>query len=89
MIITEVWSSIPESSDGSVRKGDIIRLMNAGKNYEVTEVGVYAPSPTPTEQLRAGEVGLYLRQYKTGPGRKCRRYDYSCGSSGGRASAGI
>lgn len=40
-----------------MKKGDIIRLMNAGKNYEVTEVGVYAPSPMPVEELRAGEVG--------------------------------
>ena len=50
--------------DGSVKKGDIIRLMNAGKNYEVTEVGVYAPSPMPVEELRAGEVGYICGSIK-------------------------
>jgi GTP-binding protein LepA len=43
--------------DGAVRKGDRIRLMNTKKRYEVTEVGVYAPSPAPRDALSAGEVG--------------------------------
>ena len=50
--------------DGIVKKGDIIRLMNTGKNYEVTEVGVYAPSPTPIKELRAGEVGYICGSIK-------------------------
>lgn len=29
--------------DGSLRKGDTIKLMNTRKEYEVTEVGVLAP----------------------------------------------
>ncbi|MEG2200478.1 MAG: GTP-binding protein, partial [Anaerovorax sp.] len=29
--------------DGKVKKGDMIRLMNTKKKYEVTEVGVYSP----------------------------------------------
>jgi GTP-binding protein LepA len=43
--------------DGVVKKGDRIRLMSTKKRYEVTEVGVYAPSPTPRDALSAGEVG--------------------------------
>ncbi|MDD2216194.1 MAG: translation elongation factor 4 [Eubacteriales bacterium] len=43
--------------DGSIKKGDIILLMNTKKKYEVTEVGVYSPGPTPVETLKAGEVG--------------------------------
>ncbi|MDR1246908.1 MAG: translation elongation factor 4 [Clostridiales Family XIII bacterium] len=43
--------------DGAVRKGDLIRLMNTKKRYEVTEVGVYAPGPLPKDALSAGEVG--------------------------------
>ena len=43
--------------DGSIKKGDIILLMNTKKKYEVTEVGVYSPGPTPVERLKAGEVG--------------------------------
>jgi GTP-binding protein LepA len=43
--------------DGGVKKGDLIRLMNTKKKYEVTEVGVYAPGPVPCARLSAGEVG--------------------------------
>ncbi len=50
--------------EGTVKKGDMIRLMNTGKNYEVTEVGVYAPSPVPVDSLRAGEVGYVCASIK-------------------------
>ena len=50
--------------DGSVKKGDMIRLMNTGKKYEVTEVGMYAPGPRETEMLRAGEVGYICASIK-------------------------
>ncbi len=50
--------------DGEVKKGDIIRLMNTGKKYEVTEVGVCAPGPVATEVLRAGEVGYICGSIK-------------------------
>lgn len=50
--------------DGRVKKGDIIRLMNAGKKYEVTEVGYYAPGPVPTDELKAGEVGYICASIK-------------------------
>jgi GTP-binding protein LepA len=50
--------------DGSVREGDTIRLMNSKKNYEVTEVGVYAPGPIETRELSAGEVGYISASIK-------------------------
>jgi len=50
--------------DGSVKEGDIIRLMNAKKNYEVTEVGVYSPGPVETKTLTAGEVGYISASIK-------------------------
>lgn len=50
--------------DGEVKRGDIIRLMNTGKKYEVTEVGVCAPGPVATEVLRAGEVGYICGSIK-------------------------
>ncbi len=31
--------------DGTIGRGDYIRLMNTGKEYEVDEVGVLAPKP--------------------------------------------
>ena len=50
--------------DGSVRRGDMIRLMNTGCDYEVTEVGYYSPVPVETEALTAGEVGFISASIK-------------------------
>lgn len=50
--------------DGTVKEGDIIRLMNTGKKYEVTEVGVYSPGPVECKSLRAGEVGYICASIK-------------------------
>ncbi len=50
--------------DGTVKKGDFIRLMNTGKEYEVTEVGVYSPDPVACSSLRAGEVGYVCASIK-------------------------
>lgn len=43
--------------DGTVRVGDVIRLMSTDKKYEVTEVGIMAPGHVPAKWLRAGDVG--------------------------------
>lgn len=50
--------------DGQVAKGDIIRLMNTGKKYEVTEVGVCIPGPMETDILKAGDVGYICGSIK-------------------------
>ena len=50
--------------DGKIKKGDMIRLMNTGKKYEVTEVGTYSPGPVECAQLRAGEVGYVCASIK-------------------------
>ncbi len=50
--------------DGTVKEGDTIKLMNAGKQYEVTEVGVYSPGPVECKTLRAGEVGYICASIK-------------------------
>ena len=50
--------------DGRVRKGDIIRMMNTGKNYEVTEVGYCIPGTVPADELKAGEVGYICGSIK-------------------------
>ena len=50
--------------DGSVKKGDVIRLMATNKKYEVTEVGICAPNLIPIKQLRAGEVGYICASIK-------------------------
>ena len=50
--------------DGRVKKGDMIRMMNAGKNYEVTEVGYCIPGTVPAAELKAGEVGYICGSIK-------------------------
>lgn len=50
--------------DGIVRKGDMIKLMNTDKKYEVTEVGVCSPGPVETDSLKAGEVGYICASIK-------------------------
>lgn len=50
--------------DGKIKKGDMIRLMNTKKKYEVTEVGVYAPGPVSISELSAGEVGYVCASIK-------------------------
>ncbi|MDY6848673.1 MAG: translation elongation factor 4 [Geoalkalibacter sp.] len=50
--------------DGTLKKGDRIRLMQAGKNYEVTQVGVFAPHPLAVPSLSAGEVGFVIASIK-------------------------
>jgi len=50
--------------DGIVKRGDVIRLMNTGRDYEVTEVGYYSPMPVETNALAAGEVGYISASIK-------------------------
>eukprot|EP00741_Cyanophora_paradoxa_P005599 tig00000912_g5427.t1 len=43
--------------DGQLQKGQRVRLMNSGKEYEVGEIGVLSPTQKPVAELHAGEVG--------------------------------
>ncbi len=43
--------------DGNVKKGDRIRLMASGKEYEIDELGVLSPTQKQVDELHAGEVG--------------------------------
>lgn len=43
--------------DGEVQRGDRIRLMSSGLEFEVDEVGIFTPRREPVAVLRAGEVG--------------------------------
>lgn len=46
--------------DGRIKKGDRIRFMDGGKDYEVLKLGVFAPFPCELAQLEAGEVGFFI-----------------------------
>ena len=50
---------------GSVKEGDLIRMMNSGEEFEVLEVGVMAPfGLRKTDILLAGDVGYLTAQIK-------------------------
>ncbi|KOR38607.1 MULTISPECIES: translation elongation factor 4 [Planktothricoides] len=50
--------------DGTVKKGDRIRLMATGKEYEIDELGVLAPYQKQVDELHAGEVGYIAAAIK-------------------------
>ncbi len=49
---------------GSVKEGEKILFMAAGKRFEVTETGVFLPTPFRTTSLSAGEVGYIAASVK-------------------------
>ncbi|MBQ7323231.1 MAG: translation elongation factor 4 [Clostridia bacterium] len=51
--------------DGSVKVGDKIKTFLSPTVYDVTEVGAFAPNPTPKEKLQAGEVGYIAASIKS------------------------
>ena len=51
--------------DGTIKKGSRVRFMATDKEFDVVEVGVFAPgSFIPTEQLSAGDVGYLTASIK-------------------------
>lgn len=44
--------------DGSIKKGDKIRMVQTGAEYEIESVGVFTPKKTMCDSLSAGEVGF-------------------------------
>ncbi|HHQ0097682.1 TPA: translation elongation factor 4, partial [Listeria monocytogenes] len=50
--------------DGVVKTGDRIKMMSNGKEFEVTEVGVFSPKATPRDELLVGDVGYLTAAIK-------------------------
>ncbi|MBE7380810.1 MAG: elongation factor 4 [Leptolyngbya sp. SIO1E4] len=50
--------------DGTLRKGDRVRLMVSQKEYDIDELGVLSPIQVPVEVLHAGEVGYFSAAIK-------------------------
>ena len=51
--------------DGTVKTGEMIRLMSTGKEYEVLRLGVFSPEATDVRELHAGEVGFLCGSIKS------------------------
>ncbi len=50
--------------DGTLRKGDKIRIKSTGRDWGTTEVGIFTPVRKQTGILRAGEVGFIVAGIK-------------------------
>ncbi|MGO3004051.1 MAG: translation elongation factor 4, partial [Halomonas sp.] len=50
--------------DGTLRKGDKLRIKSTGRDWNATEVGVFTPMRKQTDILRAGEVGFVVAGIK-------------------------
>jgi GTP-binding protein LepA len=51
--------------DGTVKKGDKIRFIAAGTDYEVIEMGVFQPFAAAIDELGSGEVGFVAANIKS------------------------
>jgi GTP-binding protein LepA len=51
--------------DGTVKKGDRVRLMVSRKEYEIDELGVLSPTQVQVNELHAGEVGYFAAAIKS------------------------
>ncbi len=51
--------------DGTVKAGDKILMMQTGKVFDVTEVGIFIPSTKEAKSLSAGDVGYIAASIKT------------------------
>ncbi len=51
--------------NGTVKKGQKIRLLRAGTNHEVQELGQFTPKQTPCDSLVAGQVGYIIANIKS------------------------
>ncbi len=50
--------------EGAVRTGDRIRMMATGREFNVTDVGIFRPNPASAEVLQAGDVGYITAAMK-------------------------
>lgn len=50
--------------DGKVRKGDSLRFLAAGRNFNALEVGILAPEERPVTELKEGEIGYIVTGIK-------------------------
>ena len=50
--------------DGAVRKNSKIKFFTTGKEFDVTEVGIFTPKPTEIKELLAGDVGYICASIK-------------------------
>jgi GTP-binding protein LepA len=50
--------------EGELKKGEKIRFMKTGRDYEITELGCFSPQMHPLNKLKPGEVGYLIGSIK-------------------------
>jgi GTP-binding protein LepA len=50
--------------DGSIAKGEKIRMMSTGRHHQVEQVGVFTPKQVARNRIGAGEVGYFVAGIK-------------------------
>nr|WP_294861623.1 translation elongation factor 4 [uncultured Fluviicola sp.] len=51
--------------NGVIKKGDKVRFLNTGKDYNADEVGILKMDLSPKQEVRAGDVGYIISGIKT------------------------
>jgi GTP-binding protein LepA len=51
--------------DGTLKKGQKVRFLATGRDYEITEMGVFTPHATAITEIGPGEVGFIAGNIKT------------------------
>ncbi len=51
--------------NGSLRKGDMVKFINTGKEYDADDVGILRLSMVPKEEVGCGDVGYIISGIKT------------------------
>ncbi|MBS2097781.1 translation elongation factor 4 [Carboxylicivirga linearis] len=51
--------------NGSIKKGDMVKFFNTGKEYDADEIGVLRLNMEPRKELRTGDVGYIISGIKT------------------------
>jgi len=62
--------------DGAIKAGQKIRFMATGKEFEVIEVGTFAPQRRVGQSIGTGEVGYVAGEHQDDWRRDRRRYDH-------------
>ena len=50
--------------NGSIRKGDLVKFVSTGKEYDADEVGILRLDMVPTDEVRCGDVGYIISGIK-------------------------
>ena len=50
--------------DGELKVGDRVKFLSTGRDYEVTEMGIFTPKPKAVDRLGVGEVGFFSGNIK-------------------------